>query len=237
MSSRICTYTSYLSESSEYSTRYFWKNSKGHSALLTITDASLTVAEYALTYSSQANGHVLQAADTVRDLRLIHSITQVPSSFFSLQRRVNSLHHDCLAIHRQRRQGASIHKNTLEQAAIKAAKVVYTTISLSGLVFFKPLKLVSRQYNFTEEPLRGLAKSWDYISIVKSCSKIGYLSGRLATSSEKVLPRAINLSLELSDVIISGLQLSHVRIHPAVSLSCSLAKSIFSVYRLWSKTV
>ena len=236
MSNRICTYISYLSEPSVCSTRYFWKNSKGHSALLTITDASLAIAEYALTYSSQANGQVLQAVDTVRDLHLIHSISHVPSSFFSLQRRFNSLLHDCLSIHRHRRQGAEISKTALEQAAIKAAKVVYTTISLSGLVFFKPLKLISRQHTFADEHLRGFAQSWDYISIVKSCSKIGYLGGRLATSSEKILPRAINLSLELSDVILSGLQLSRVPMHPALYLSCSLAKSLFSIYRLWSKT-
>ncbi len=224
-------------DSSDCPNRYFWKNSKGHSALLTITDASLAVADYALTYSSQVNEHVLQAADTVRELRLIHSITHVPSSFFSLQRRIVSFHHDCLSIHRQRRQGADIPKNALEQTVIKAAKVLYATISLGGLVFFKPLKLVSRQYNFTDAHLRGLTKSWDYISIVKSCSKIGYLGGRLATSSEKIVPRVVNLSLELSNVIISGLQLNHIRVHPAIYLSCTLGKSLFSIYRLWSRTV
>ena len=82
MSSRICTYRSYLSESSKCPTRYFWKNSKGHSALLTITDASLSVADYALTCYSQSNEHVLHAADTMRELKLIHSFTQVPKSFF-----------------------------------------------------------------------------------------------------------------------------------------------------------
>ena len=237
MSSRICTYRSYLSESSTCSTHYFWKNSKGHSALLTITDASLSVADYALTYSSQSNGHVLHTAHTFRELRLIYSITQIPSSFISLQRRFVSMQRDCILIHRQRQQGLGIHTSSIEQASIKATQLVDTTLSLAGLVFFKPLKLLSRQYNFTNERLRGLVKSWDYISIVKSCSKIGYLSGKLATSTEKIFPRVIKLSLESTDVIISGLQLNHVHVHPAIYLTYSLAKSVFSTYRLWSKTV
>lgn len=226
-----------MSESSKCPTRHFWKNSKGHSALLTITDASLSVADYAHTYSGQVNDHVFDTAHTFRELRLIYSITQIPTSFLSLQRRVVSMQRDCLWIHRQRQQGIDVHQSAFEQASIKAAKLVDATLSLAGLVLFKPLKLASRQYKFTNEPVRWLVKSWDHISILKSCSKIGYLSGRLATSTEKILPRAIKLSLESTDVILSGLQLNHVRVHPAIYLSHSLAKSVFSVYRLWSKTV
>lgn len=237
MPSQICTYTDYLSTSSKCFTRNFWENSKGHSALLTITDASLVVADYALTYSSQTHDQVLNAADTLRELRLLHSITHIPKTFFSLQKRVISLHYDCMLLYRYSRQGKSISTIALRQVAIKGAKVAYSTLSLAGLVFFKPLKLVSRQHHFADDTLHGIIKSWDYVAIAKSCCKIGYLGGRLATIPEKFVHRSLALSLELTDAVIGTLQLHYVRIHPAVYLSCSLAKSLFSIYRLWSKTL
>lgn len=231
MLGRVCNLTSYLEGNPRQFFKHLLGDPGGQTKLLSLINTTLSCVEHFSSDPSMKSS-VNRANHYVKGIKVVFTFSKTPLCIPAINRQILKSKRILFKLCQKEEGKPHFDKGESLRQITTILGIARSVLTLLGDAIFKPLILIIQPSKLDGEVSR-LAETWQYISVLKSGCKIGFLSGKLALHSKNPHLKLCELIIEICDLTLSSLELARINFPPLLSISLSVAKSTRDIYQIY----